>query len=249
MPNSLLREVERDIRLLTRAPPASVDVQKLPEAVRRYYAKSLHPEAADARVVRITQTGEMRLAPDKPPVEFTAVEHFSTREVAFVWYAKVRMAPLVGAVVVDRFSHGRGVLDARLFGTLNMAHDAGPDTDVGEAQRYLAEIPWVPQAIAHNAELCWRAVNPRTVEVGSNINSARAVVTLNLDADGDIVGAWARRPRVVGDKSVLTPWGGAFSAYAELCGMRVPTHAEAWWELDTGRYVYWRGDVTGAVAQ
>lgn len=249
MPNAFLREVQREIEQLAlmHAPP--VDLQRLPEAVRHYYAKSVRGGVADARVVRVTQTGEMQLALEKPPVGFTATEHFSTREVAFVWNARVRMAPMVGAVVVDRFSHGRGLLDARLFGTLSVAHGVGPDTDVGEAQRYLAEIPWVPQAIALNPELQWRSIDERRIEVGAGIDSARAVVWLELDAGGDIVRVSARRPRQVGDKSVLTAWGGAFSAYHELGGLRVPTHAEVWWDLPEQRFVYWRGDVTSVVAE
>jgi hypothetical protein len=30
--------------------------------------------------------------------------------------------------------------------------------------------------------------------------------------------------------------------------MRLPTAAEVWWELETGRYVYWAGRVTSAEA-
>jgi hypothetical protein len=249
MPNAFLREVEQEIERLHRMPAAPVDFERLPAAVRSYYAKSVRSGVAEARVVRLTQTGEMQLAPDKPPVAFTSTEHFATHEVAFVWNARVRMAPMVGAVVVDRFAHGRGMLDARLFGTLSMAHDSGPDTDVGEAQRYLAELPWVPQAIALNAELQWRSIDDRKLELGASINGARAVVTLKLDAAGDIATATARRPRAVGANSVLTPWGGVFSAYRELGGLRVPTHAEVWWDLPEGRFVYWRGDVTGVLCE
>lgn len=249
MPNAFMREVEREIEQLALMQAAPVDLERLPGAIRNYYAKSVRADLADARVVRVTQTGEMKLAPDKPPVSFTATEHFATHEVAFVWNARVRMAPMVGAVVVDRFANGRGLLDARLFGTLSVAHGVGPDTDVGEAQRYLAEIAWVPQAIALNPELSWRSVDERRIEVGTGINSSRAVVTLTFDGDGDIIGASARRPRQVGDRSVLTTWGGAFSAYRELGGLRVPTHGEVWWDLPEQRFVYWRGDVTGVVAE
>ncbi len=243
MPSPFLREVEQEIERLHAMQARPVEFDTLPAQIREFYAKCVRPDVAGARVVRVIQAGEMQLAPDKPPVGFTAVEHFATHEVAFVWNARVRMAPMVNAVVVDRFAHGRGLLDAKLFGTLSMAHDAGPDTDVGEAQRYLAEIAWVPQAIALNPELQWRSTGRQRLELGAFINGARAVVTLSLDAEGDIVSAFARRPRQVGAKSVLTPWGGVFSNYAEFGGLRVPTHAEVWWDLPEGRFVYWRGDV------
>jgi hypothetical protein len=52
----------------------------------------------------------------------------------------------------------------------------------------------------------------------------------------------------VGRTSVLTPWGGEFGDYRTLGGMRIPTRARVYWELDEGRFVYWRGTVTSAVA-
>jgi hypothetical protein len=48
----------------------------------------------------------------------------------------------------------------------------------------------------------------------------------------------------VGRTSVLTPWGGEFGDYRALGGMRIPTRATVYWELDQGRFVYWRdGDL------
>jgi hypothetical protein len=37
----------------------------------------------------------------------------------------------------------------------------------GEAMRYLAELPWLPQAMVANQELEWRQIDDRTVEVAT----------------------------------------------------------------------------------
>ena len=34
--------------------------------------------------------------------------------------------------------------------------------------------------------------------------------------------------------------------YAQVGPLYLPTAGEAYWELDSGRYVYWRGTITGA---
>jgi hypothetical protein len=43
-----------------------------------------------------------------------------------------------------------------------------------------------------------------------------------------------------------TPWGGEFRDYTQIGPLYLPTAGEAYWELDSGRYVYWRGSITGA---
>ncbi len=39
-------------------------------------------------------------------------------------------------------------------------------------------------------------------------------------------------------------WGGSFGDYSVLGGIRIPTQAEARWELPDGPFVYWRGRIT-----
>lgn len=69
--------------------------------------------------------------------------------------------------------------------------------------------------------------------------------SLGVQRAGDPVGATGVRPFTVGKTFVPTPWGGDFGDYASFAGTRVPTLGEAWWELPEGRFVYWRGRVTG----
>ena len=164
--------------------------------------------------------------------------------IAFSWRARFPLA----IRVFDGYSGGRGKLEARVLGVPVM-RQSGPDIAAGEVLRYLAELPLVPWAMEHNADLEWRELDDRRVEVGGRAGGRRLAVTVEFDADGDIVRAGCdARPRQVGRTSVLTPWGGEFGDYRALGGMRIPTHASVYWELDQGRFVYWSGTVTSAVA-
>ena len=111
--------------------------------------------------------------------------------------------------------------------------------------RYLAELPWVPQAFAANSELEWREVDAQTVEVASIVASSRAAMRLHFDEAGDVVRASAPdRPRAVGNGAVATPFVGEWGEYALFDGVRIPTTAAVRWELEDGPFVYFRGRVT-----
>jgi hypothetical protein len=120
----------------------------------------------------------------------------------------------------------------------------GPETAEGEAIRYLSELSWVPHAMLANRELEWSDIDARTVEVATNVGSARVAFRIEFDAAGDIVGGSADRPRTEGRKIVRRRWAGSFGDYAVVGGVRIPTHGEVRWELPDGPFTYWRGTIT-----
>jgi hypothetical protein len=216
----------------------------LPALVRRYLERSLSAGGRVPGLVRLGQEGEMRRRPAGRAMRFSAVEELAVGRIAFSWRARFPLA----IRVFDGYSGGRGKLEARVLGVPVM-RQSGSEIAAGQALRYLAELPLVPWAMDHNAELEWRELDDRSVEVAGRAVGRRLAVTVEFDAAGDIVRAGCdARPRQVGRTSVLTPWGGEFGDYRALGGMRIPTRATVYWELDQGRFVYWRGTVTSAVA-
>ena len=158
----------------------------------------------------------------------------------------IRDRAAVSLKVLDGYVHGGGTLRVRVLG-LPVQTQTGPDVDLGEVYRYLAELPWVPQAIAENRELQWRDVDERTVEVSTAVGEERATVRIEFDKAGDIIGCFAEaEPRDAGGASVPTHWGGELSDYEIVGGIRMPTRGEVGWELPEGRFVYWRGEITSA---
>ena len=195
--------------------------------------------------MRVAQTGEMWLKPGGRALPFTAVEDFSVAEVAFSWRARFRFLPLVSLDVVDRYAAGRGRVEARLLGLLPVMRQSGQAASVGEAMRYLAELPWVPHAMLANRQLEWRELDTRSLEVATSAGTAKVSVDLRFDAAGDIVRASSQaRPRPEGKTTVPRPWGGAFSDYEVVGGVRIPTRAEVYWRLREGPFTYWRGTIT-----
>lgn len=174
-------------------------------------------------------------------LSFEALQETSLERVAFSWRARFPVARLVPVGVHDWYRNGEGGLEVRVFG-LPMQRLSGPDIARGEAMRYLAELPWFPQACALNSELEWRELDAATVEVSTQVAFGHAAIRLHFDGAGDIVAASAdARPRAVGKGSVDTPFRGEFFEYQVVDGVRLPTRAEVRWELAEGPYTYFRG--------
>jgi hypothetical protein len=139
---------------------------------------------------------------------------------------------------------GEGLLEARLFGSLQVARAAGPQAGKGELMRYLAELAWAPHAMLHNPQLSWREIDAITIEVSTKSPAGPAQVRLIFE-NGDITCIEADdRPRMVGRCIIPTRWLGRCWDYREMNGSRIPTGAAVSWLLEDGPFDYWRGRVT-----
>jgi hypothetical protein len=219
----------------------------IPQPIAAYLARALPAGRPVPRQVRIAQEGRMWKERAAAPRRFSAVQHIAVDSVAFAWRARFPIVPGLAIKVVDAYAAGAGSLDVRLLGR-TLQREQGPETAVGEALRYLAELPWAPYAMQHNSELAWRDLDGGRVEVTTRVGPETVVIVLEFDGAGDIVRASsAVRPFLTGGTSTPTPWAGEFSDFQELGGMRMPTRAEVYWELPEGRFVYWRGQVVSAL--
>jgi hypothetical protein len=193
----------------------------------------------------IRQRGEIRLAPNRPWLPFEAEQSFDGPGIDFRWHARVRMAPLVHAHVVDSFERGAGALVARVFRVLPVARARGPETDTGEASRGLAELPWRPFAFGCARGVAFEGVSQQRLRATFDDGKTRAMVEFDVDGEGRVLSVTApRRPRMVGKAVVDTAWSATFAEYQAFESVRVPTAAEVTWHLPEGAFTYWRGEVT-----
>ena len=225
---------------------------QLPQLVRRYLECTTGVDIPAQ--VEIHQTGEMFRRPGSRALRFTAIERFATDRISFVWSARFgigrsarfaigRFSPLR---VTDRYEDGRGTLSVRAFG-VPLQGQSGPEVSVGEAYRYLAELPWVPYAMVANPQLHWREVEESAVEVSAEVGAERVAVTLAFERSGAIARSLATaRPRSTDGRMVKCAWGGEFRNYGWRGPIRIPTEAEVYWEGVEGKFVYWRARIDRA---
>lgn len=213
-------------------------------AIVRSFARRAVPEGIAPRTIRLRQIAEMRSMPGSAWHPVTAEQIISVRKPGFLWLARMRAARLFPVRIIDAYVAGRGVLEARLFGSVRLARAEGAELDRGELMRYLAELAWAPHAILHNPHLSWREIEPCIVEV-SAVGPGRCVRVRLIFEHGDIVRIEADdRPRAVGARFIPTRWDASYFDYRVLGNCRIPTRAEVSWTLDTGRFVCWRGEIT-----
>ena len=194
-----------DGRLRERLPPAVYDL-----AIRLGARPDRDPTTA-----RLLQTGRMRQDAASRWMSFKARQTINIHRCGFDWHARIGPGGLIS--VRDALSGGTGALHVKALGVIPIAHASGSlHLTRGEIMRYLAELAWSPDAILHNTELRWREAGPEALVVGAGAEDASVEVTLNLNSEGRIGGAFAPgRPRAGGASFIPMPWRGSFSGY---CG-------------------------------
>lgn len=223
---------------------APVDLAELPALIRAF-AERNGARAGGPKTVLLLQEAEMRLDPEQAFFAIDASQSFGTRQPGFVWSASGWMMSMVPVSVVDLYVDGVGTLEARIGGAITVAHGTGEEMAIGEAMRYLAEIPFNPDAILNAPDLRWAQTGPDTIKVSLETSAGPAEVSFGFDSSGDIIEVSApNRPRDVGGSSIPTPWIGRFSNYEQIGDYRIPRDGEVAWLLPEGEFVYWRGRMT-----
>ncbi|MEP6563896.1 MAG: DUF6544 family protein [Mesorhizobium sp.] len=194
--------------------------------------------------VKLTQTGRMKQRLGATSwMSFTATQTIDTHECAFDWRARV--GPFGMISVRDALKSGQGQLDVVALGVIPVARAEHSSALMrGELMRYLAELAWAPDAILFNTTLRWREDGPDRLAVSAGSGETAAEVTLNLDSEGRIAGAFAPdRPRSATAPILPTPWRGRFSDYRLHGNIWLPFTGEVAWEIDGKEIIYWQGRI------
>jgi hypothetical protein len=122
----------------------TTETVRLPELVRRYLARALSPGKNVPATVRVQQqTGQMWTRPGARAMAFEATEDFAVEQVAFSWRARFPVVgPRARTSSID-LPAARGSYACRCSAR-RLQTQSGPETDVGQAMRYLAELAWAP---------------------------------------------------------------------------------------------------------
>ena len=134
-------------------PVEARELEKLPLPVRRWLEVSGTVGRPHATTVRLEQSGEFRMGPDKPWMPVAAEQYFSVDPPGFVWSVKSRMMGVLPIAGRDRYADGQGHMLIKLASLLTVADGAGPEIDQGAMVRYLTETVWFPSAALRDDHL------------------------------------------------------------------------------------------------
>ncbi|SMX31286.1 DUF6544 family protein [Actibacterium lipolyticum] len=240
-----VRVVERlrDTVLTDDLPSAAVP--SLPPIIEAFAAKAGSVRGDLASQIAMSQSAEIRRGKGADFMMLTADHLASVGHTAFVWNARVPIGPFSAVRVIDSFTAGTGSLQVWLLGALRVGNATGPWLNKGEAMRYLAELPWFPDAILGNPALRWQVVYADRVRVSTSVGNEDVAVEFLFNAAGDIVEMHAKdRPDDVGGTTVLRDWRGYYRDYGEINGRRIPLSAEVGYDYPDGYEAYFFATVT-----
>jgi hypothetical protein len=128
------RRTDAMIARLEQARVTELSIPLVPAIVQSFARRAVR-EMLVPDTVWLRQSGEMRANLRDPWRPFTAEQVISIHQPGFVWLGQMLAAPLSSARVLDCYVDGKGLLEARLFGSLRLTGAAGPQADKGESMR------------------------------------------------------------------------------------------------------------------
>lgn len=219
------------------------DLSGLPAPVRRYLSRVIPRGQPPVTAVRLRQTGNFRLGDRSSPWKpLEATQHFTVHPPGFVWQARIEMAPLVRARVVDLYKGGQGALRAKVFSALTVAEAQGtPEIDAGELMRYLGEAVWFPTALLPGQGVEWLAIDDHSARATLIHGDTRVSLDFHFNDRDEVEQVHAQgRFREVDGGYEPTPWTGTWRNYETRNGLCIPTAGQVAWNLPDGDLPYWR---------
>ncbi|MFN6951084.1 MAG: DUF6544 family protein [Albidovulum sp.] len=227
--------------------PATRNVEdRLPPIVAEFARRAGAEPDAGLRIATFAQDSDLRLRKGGRFRSTVAWQVVALGRAGFLWDARQSLGPVQYLRVIDAYVGAEGMLEARLFGSVPLARMSGRELALGEAFRYLAELPWAPDAILGNPDLVWRVTGPDRVEVRLATQGGTARVTFRFDGAGDIVGMEAQdRPaRDAAGLATVLDWRGSFGDYRQIGPRRLPEYGEVGYVWPGSGYEpYFRGRI------
>jgi hypothetical protein len=225
--------------------PSPVARTDLPEQIRVYAARAGADAARLPHHIRLRQSARIQMTDAGSWAPLEARQLIAVGAPGFVWEATQRLGPFTKVKVTDSYVAGEGRLRVDLLGALRVVDASGADIDRSEAMRYLAELPWAPDAMLGNPDLRWQVLAPDRVEVSLDAPGGKIAVAFLFDEAGDIVEVFARNRPALGPDgtSVLQDWRCLMSDYGPVGGRRIPRQGEAGYVVDGVYAPYWEGRI------
>jgi hypothetical protein len=191
--------------------------------------------------VRLVQSGLLRSGPQSRWMRFTARESIRIDRAEFDWIA--RTGPFGVITVQDELRELAAKGSMRFLGCVPLIKAApSPELTKGDLMRYLAELPWAPDAILSNDQLGWTELESGKLRVTAACERVEGAVTFTLGGNGLVSRVEAEdRPRQEGADMRERAWRGAFTDYRQVDGRSVPHAAEVGWIVDGASFSVFRG--------
>ncbi len=221
----------------------------VPAVVAEYFRHVMSENKKSLTIARFRQEGELKVNLESDRWSRFEAEHIvSVNEPAFVWDAKIRIAPFLHVRVRDSLINGVGAGHVSFLSAFTIGQEEDrPELNSGALYRYLAEAAWYPAALLQQSGVTWKKIDERRAEATLAHSGISVSLEFRFNERAEIAGIYTEnRYGKFGDQYVQYPWEGHFSNYRDFEGIRIPTEAEVGWHLPEGRRLFWRGKIIDA---
>lgn len=169
-----------------------------------------------------------------------ALQYDSRLPLSRVFYMQLALKKLLPVTVRDTYLAGHGRMRAKAFDLFEVAEAHGPELDVGELVTYLNDAIFMAPSLLLGPETSWQAVDDRTFDVTLSDGPLRVKARVWLDEHGAPLD-FSTTDRFFDQpdgKRVRTEWRTPVSGWQDVNGRKLPTRAQAVWQLKTGPFSY-----------
>jgi hypothetical protein len=215
-----------------------------PEPVVRYFTHVLRDRQPLIVAADLEQDAQFFVGGGWKPL--TASQRFTVDPPAFLWDARIAMAPGIPVFVRDSYVDGAGSMRGELVGVYPIVNQSGrKELDAAALHRYLAEAVWLPTALLPSARLRWSPVD-RNAALATLVDRHTTVsLRFTFDEAGDVVELFAPdRLKEENGRFEPRPWTVRCTEHAEFDGVRIPVVCSVEWQMPEGPLPYWRGRIT-----
>ncbi len=221
-------------------------LSELPKPVEQYFRNVLFDGQQFINSARFQQIGELKVNPKSENwSQFEASYFVSQSPVAFIWDAKIKIAPVFHVRVTDYFKDGIGAGKVSLMSAITIGSDEdNPELNSGALYRYFAEAVWHPTALLPQSGVTWEPVDENRAIARLTKSGISISLEFRFNDLGEISGIYTEeRFGKFGDKYVKYPWEGRFKNYQVFNGVKIPTEGEVGWYLPEGWWIFWKGKI------
>jgi hypothetical protein len=243
-PGSFRSRFARDrATLLARpVPPAptvtEADLATLPPLMQRYLRRVGSVGRPRVHNVRVVFDAQMRSSATSPWMKATAVQYEFFGPPARLFHMNASR----GGVPIDvlhEYVDGAATFQVRIASLIPMVNKSGPGVTHDETVTLMNDVLVLAPAAVLDLPFSFESIDGRSVRAIFRNAGFEVTATLTFDAAGDLDG-FTSADRAHDREGGAAIWSTPISAYAEVNGIRVPTHGDANWIDATGEWTYGR---------
>ncbi len=215
---------ERDLE-----PQSAPQSAPLPVPVQKYLRRAGVIGKPRTLFAKMRLRGEFRRSRESAWMPTVSEQYNRIDQPARLWYATMRVAPLINFYVRDIYASGEGVMNARLTRWIPFMDERHPYITQGELMVVLNDMIFFPSALL-SPNITWESVDDYSARATLHDHDLSVSALFVFNEQYDVIDFVANRYRDMGKKQyVQMEWHTPMRGHTEIHGVRVPTEGEVVW--------------------